>query len=154
MQNLFYNYQKLDTPSSFRLLQIERPPDDTNAPCHYSLIQTTLDQAPPYETLSYVWGTTDQSEMVTLRNGKFLRITKLLKEALPFVERQCSTGYLWIDQICIDQDDRNERGQQVKLMGQIYSSCSRVLAAAVVVTLRSPGCLQHLQLHLVGVNVS
>jgi hypothetical protein len=127
MQNLFYNYQRLDTPSSFRLLQIERPPDDTNAPCHYSLIQTTFDQAPPYETLSYVWGTTDRSEMVTLRNGKFLRITKLLKEALAFVERQCSTGYLWIDQICIDQDDRNERGHQVKLMGQIYTSCSRVL---------------------------
>ncbi|KAH7359798.1 heterokaryon incompatibility protein-domain-containing protein [Pyrenochaeta sp. MPI-SDFR-AT-0127] len=65
--------------------------------------------------------------MVKLRDGKFLRITKLLKEALVFVERQCATGYLWIDQICIDQDDRNERGEQVKVMGQIYSSCSRVL---------------------------
>ncbi|CAO2654492.1 Nn.00g112250.m01.CDS01 [Neocucurbitaria sp. VM-36] len=125
--NLFYNYQKLETLASFRLLQIERPPDDTNSPCHYSLIQTTLDQAPPYETLSYVWGTTDRDEIVTLRNGKFLRITKLLEESLAFVERQCSTGYLWIDQICIDQDDRSERGQQVKLMGQIYASCTRVL---------------------------
>jgi len=126
MQNLFFNYQRLDTPSSFRLLQIERP-DDTNAPCHYSLIQTTFDQAPLYETLSYVWGTSDRGEMMTLRNGKFLRITRLLKEALAFVEKQCSTGYLWIDQICIDQDDMNERGHQVKLMGQIYTSCSRVL---------------------------
>lgn len=65
--------------------------------------------------------------MVTLKNGKFLRITKLLKEALAFVERQCLTGYLWIDQICIDQDDMNERSHQVKLMGQIYTSCTRVL---------------------------
>jgi hypothetical protein len=64
---------------------------------------------------------------VKLKDGKFLRITKLLKEALAFVERQCATGYLWIDQICIDQDDRNERGDQVKVMGHIYSSCSRVL---------------------------
>ncbi|ORX99212.1 heterokaryon incompatibility protein-domain-containing protein [Clohesyomyces aquaticus] len=125
--NLFFNYERLDTPSSFRLLQIKRPPDDTDAPCHYSLFQTTLDQAPRYETLSYVWGTTDQSEMVKLIDGKILRVTKPLKEALPFVERQCSTGYLWIDQICIDQDDRNERSHQVKLMGQIYTSCSRVL---------------------------
>lgn len=101
MQNLFFNYERLDTPSSFRLLQIERPADNTNAQCHYSLIQTTFDQAPRYETLSYVWGTTDRSEMVTIRNGKFLRITKLLKEALPFVERQCSSGYLWIDQILL-----------------------------------------------------
>lgn len=91
------------------------------------MIETTFDQAPAYETLSYVWGTTDRNKTVPLRNGKLLRITKLLKEALPFVETQCSTGYLWIDQICIDQDDRSERGQQVKLMGQIYTSCCRVL---------------------------
>lgn len=91
------------------------------------MIETTFDQAPAYETLSYVWGTTDRDETVPLRNGKLLRITRLLKEALPFVGTQCSTGYLWIDQICIDQDDRSERGQQVKLMGQIYSSCYRVL---------------------------
>lgn len=110
-------------------MQIELPPDDTNAPCHYSLIQTAFDQAPPYETLSYVWGSDDRNGTVTLKNGKFLPITEPLKEALAFVERQCltGTGYLWVDQICIDQDDRNERSQQVKLMGQIYTSCSRVL---------------------------
>jgi hypothetical protein len=129
MQNLFYAYQKLDTPSSFRLLHIERPgsSNDTKAAQLYSLTQTTFDQAPPYETLSYVWGTSDRDELVKLRDGKLLRITKPLKDALAFVVRQCGTGHLWIDQICIDQDDRIERGNQVKIMGQIYSSCSRVL---------------------------
>lgn len=62
-----------------------------------------------------------------LEDGKLLRITGPLKEALPFVEKQCLTGYLWIDQICIDQDDRSERGHQVKLMGQIYTLCSCVI---------------------------
>jgi hypothetical protein len=129
MQNLFYAYQKLDTASSFRLLHIERPgpSDDAKAEWVYSLTQTTFDQAPPYETLSYVWGTSDRDELVKLRDGKLLRITKPLKDALAFVVRQCGTGHLWIDQICIDQDDRIERGNQVKIMGQIYSSCSRVL---------------------------
>ena len=94
---------------------------------HYSIIQTTLEQAPAYETLSYVWGTNHQDQIVTLKDGKFLRITRPLKEALPLVEKQCKTGYLWIDQICIDQDDMIERGHQVKLMGQIYTKCSRVL---------------------------
>ena len=125
MQNR-YKYQRLDTPSSFRLLRIEQP-DDTNPLCHYSLIQTTLDQARPYEALSYVWGKGGRSETLKLKDGKLLSITELLKEALPSVERQRSTEYLWIDQICIDQDDRIERVHQVKLMGQIYTSCSRVL---------------------------
>ncbi|KAH7071787.1 heterokaryon incompatibility protein-domain-containing protein [Paraphoma chrysanthemicola] len=128
--NLFYNFGKLDPPSSFRLLHIIRRPDDAdvgNASCDYELIQTTFDQAQPYETLSYVWGTNERSETVTLRDGKLLRITKPLKEALAFVLQQCATAYLWIDQICIDQDDRVERGDQVKIMGRIYSSCSRVL---------------------------
>jgi hypothetical protein len=129
MQSLFYAYQKLDTPSSFRLLHIERPgpSDDTKAAWVYSLTRTNFDQAPPYETLSYVWGTTDRSELVKLRDGKLLRVTKPLKDALSFVVEQGATGHLWIDQICIDQDDRIERGNQVKIMGQIYSSCSRVL---------------------------
>jgi hypothetical protein len=64
---------------------------------------------------------------VTLKDGKLLRITPQLKAALPFAAQQCRSDYLWIDQICIDQDDRDERGDQVKIMGQIYSSCSRVL---------------------------
>jgi len=94
------------------------------------LIKTTIEQAPRYETLSYVWGKDGRSEVLTLKDGKFLSITKLLQDALPFVERECqrfSTRYLWVDQICIDQDDRNERSHQVKLMGQIYTSCFRVL---------------------------
>jgi hypothetical protein len=129
MQSLLYAYQKLDIPSSFRLLRIERPEtcDDTKTAWVYSLTQTTFEQSPPYETLSYVWGTTDRSELVRLRDGKLLRITKPLKDALAFVVRQCTTGHVWIDQICIDQDDRIERANQVKIMGQIYSSCSRVL---------------------------
>jgi hypothetical protein len=47
--------------------------------------------------------------------------------ALPHIARECRTGYIWIDQICINQSDIKERGQQLTLMGQIYSSCSVVL---------------------------
>ncbi|OAG04395.1 HET-domain-containing protein [Paraphaeosphaeria sporulosa] len=115
------------TCSARGTLDVEGSPELGDVPCYYSLIESTLDQAPHYEALSYVWGTSDRNETITLNDGKLLYITKPLKEALAFVERQCSTGYLWIDQICIDQDDMSERGHQVKLMGQIYTSCHRVL---------------------------
>lgn len=35
---------------------------------------------------------------------------------------------LWIDALCIDQDDHEERSAQVKMMRQIYSQCSKCLA--------------------------
>lgn len=126
-QNLFYKYQKLATPLSFRLLRIECRAEDEDEVGRYSLVETSFEDAPSYEALSYVWGSTERSETVALADGKFLRVTKLLKAALAFVEVQCATGYLWIDQVCIDQDDTIERGEQVKIMGQIYSSCERVM---------------------------
>jgi hypothetical protein len=108
------------------------------------LIQTTFEEAPRYETLSYVWGTSKRNNKVVLEDGKILCVTRPLKEALALVAQQCATGYLWIDQICIDQEDRDERGDQVKIMGQIYSSCSRVLVwLGRVVNLDTDLSLQH-----------
>jgi hypothetical protein len=87
----------------------------------------SLDGIPPYETLSYVWGTSERDAAIELQDKTLLRITGTLHAALPFVVRHCETRYLWIDQICIDQDCLQERGHQVSLMGRIYSGCSCVI---------------------------
>lgn len=34
---------------------------------------------------------------------------------------------MWIDAICIDQDDIAHKGHQVSMMGEIYSHASRVI---------------------------
>jgi hypothetical protein len=87
----------------------------------------SLDGIPPYETLSYVWGTSERNATIELQDKTLLRITGTLHAALPFVVRHCETRYLWIDQICIDQEYLQERGHQVSLMGRIYSGCSCVI---------------------------
>ena len=38
---------------------------------------------------------------------------------------QIRTRFLWIDQLCIDQANLEEKKQQVQLMSRIYSECSR-----------------------------
>lgn len=35
---------------------------------------------------------------------------------------------MWIDQICIDQDDMKERSHQVKMMAPVYKGAQRVIA--------------------------
>jgi len=37
------------------------------------------------------------------------------------------TGYLWIDQLCINQDDHEERSVQVAMMSQIYRNAAWLL---------------------------
>jgi hypothetical protein len=80
-----------------------------------------------YETLSYVWGTTDRSTTIALHDDTLLRVTPTLEAALPHIIQTSVTEYIWIDQICINQDDVEEKTHQVVIMGQIYSMCFCVL---------------------------
>ena len=57
-----------------------------------------------------------------------VHITKTLHCALQYLRWQHNERYLWIDQICINQDDIKERGSQVQLMREIYSGATCVLA--------------------------
>ncbi|RKF56433.1 Heterokaryon incompatibility protein 6, OR allele, partial [Erysiphe neolycopersici] len=84
----------------------------------------TVDES--YEALSYVWG--DQTRKVTIQcNDAELRITKSLYEALRQLRYQDRRRFLWVDAICINQDDLDERGQQVSLMKNIFPMASKVL---------------------------
>lgn len=130
-QRPHYIYKPLESASSIRLLAIEVNPrcdPETDYPSPlYSLIYTTTECAPHYDTLSYVWGTSNRSRVLDLKDGTLLHITKTLEKALPYIARHCEARYIWIDQICIHQDDLQERSQQVSIMGDIYRNCQCVL---------------------------
>ncbi len=49
-----------------------------------------------------------------------LPVTPQLYAALKRLRRETKSRYLWVDQICIDQTNNNERSQQVLLMDKIY----------------------------------
>ncbi|KAH7083557.1 heterokaryon incompatibility protein-domain-containing protein [Paraphoma chrysanthemicola] len=124
-----YRYRKLEGHDYFRLLKISttRSYISGSLQYHYSLVHTRKDDAPRYETLSYVWGTTVQDAKLTLLDGTFVRITQVLEVVLPKLVHHCETEYVWIDQICIDQNNVEERGHQISIMGNIYSNCVQVI---------------------------
>jgi hypothetical protein len=91
----------------------------------------------PYEAVSYVWGGLPTESMVV--DGASVAITANLKSALeafrPRPPRSTFNGprrprlrRLWVDSVCINQDDMSERMSQVELMGRIFGGASRVLA--------------------------
>ncbi|KAH7067668.1 heterokaryon incompatibility protein-domain-containing protein [Paraphoma chrysanthemicola] len=124
-----YQYKRLEAHDSFRLLKISTTSSGTSSSLeyHYSLIHTTLNDAPTYETLSYVWGTTKQDVYLTLVDRSSLLITDTLADILPRIAHHCDTEYIWIDQVCIDQQNLEERGHQVSVMGSIYFNCAQVI---------------------------
>ncbi|KAF2269000.1 HET-domain-containing protein, partial [Lojkania enalia] len=100
----------------------------SNADPTYNLIETSLDSAPPYETVSYVWGREqDRSQALTFASSQTVHVTPTLQHTLSHLYSRCQTGYLWLDQICIDQSNILECNQQVGLMGEVYSKAQRVL---------------------------
>ncbi|KAF5529068.1 het-6-heterokaryon incompatibility [Fusarium mexicanum] len=83
--------------------------------------------------LSYVWGARENPATILLNNQPF-SITRNLYNALYQYRRHAFHGYnsdkamLWVDAICINQNDQVEKSIQVPRMSEIYGQCERVLA--------------------------
>ncbi|KAL5313474.1 hypothetical protein ACEPPN_019207 [Leptodophora sp. 'Broadleaf-Isolate-01'] len=79
-----------------------------------------------YEALSYTWGDGVVGPTIEL-NGKSFRVTENLERCLQHIRQKDRTRYLWVDAVCINQEDVNERNAQVRQMGNIYASAAGVV---------------------------
>src|SRR5450432_926340 len=98
-----YSYDPLIGPRDIRIIRFLR----SNPPA-WTLIQINLNKAPPYVALSYTWGT-NVAEHVIHIDGQKLTVSKNLHAAL--MALRLSRQFLWIDAICINQQDLVERSQ-------------------------------------------
>lgn len=78
-----------------------------------------------YIALSYVWGSGENSSTIDV-NGLALTITHNLDRCLRQLRQRETVVSLWVDSVCINQDDISEKNQQVALMSCIYSNAQRV----------------------------
>jgi hypothetical protein len=126
MDNAF-DYEPLVGINSTRVLSL-LPSASLSDPIDVRLFEVDLSHNPPFEALSYAWG--DGRTKVAINcSGKELHVTRNCDTALRHLRLPNTTRTLWVDAICIDQREESiaERNQQVKIMGDIYSSASRVL---------------------------
>lgn len=80
----------------------------------------------PYEALSYVWGSSDETQSILIDN-QYLRVTLNLHTALLRLRDRDIPRILWVDAICINQVDDQEKEHQILSMAKIYAKASRVL---------------------------
>lgn len=122
-----YQYQRLNhSGQQIRLLNLRLFEDAQ--PDHFPLLLETFDieSAPTYVALSYTWGSPTPIHKIAI--GKtYLPAGPTLQSF--FFALSCSkkakykrpTGHIWIDQLCIDQQNAAERNNQVGMMSEIYS---------------------------------
>jgi hypothetical protein len=119
-----YQYEELDSSiQEIRLIKLTKHPI-TGISC--SLERFPLEIAPKYEAISYTWGSSTKGHLVSLGRS-WLPITRNVYKILQDRGSYFRTRWLWIDAVCINQDDNVEKGIQVNIMGDIYQSAERVL---------------------------
>ncbi|TVY32068.1 Heterokaryon incompatibility protein 6,OR allele [Lachnellula subtilissima] len=81
----------------------------------------SLIEKPSYLALSYVWGTFASPENTISCGTDSIKITSNCWSALWHIRKAFGQVTIWVDSICINQDDDEEKASQIPLMGDIYT---------------------------------
>lgn len=134
-----YQYQPLASTNAVRVAALE-PAETTQAALRCSIIQYSrtvelarADNSRHYSAVSYAWGAPDFSRVLVCASDdaqsgseSYLSITPHVDALLRHLRKPSKRVYLWIDALCLNQQDGAEKGQQVPLMGQIYRDAKKV----------------------------
>jgi hypothetical protein len=117
-------------PDSIRLLRLIPHDNETTEEIQCELFEYALQDPSKgthlYEALSYTWDGSDKPRSISI-NEQNLAVTENLYTALLRLRDRSFERILWIDAICINQENLKEQSQQVQLMAKIYSKATRVL---------------------------
>lgn len=150
-----YGYESLTSTDEIRVLELSK--GKAEDPLHGTLTSRRLQNFAAYEALSYTWASHDGGEPL---NGAFWRdmiylgpswdtflLTRNCYKALHRLRYPDRTRVLWVDSICINQENQGERSHQVWLMQKIYKNALSVVvylgdedadSSVALETLRSP----------------
>ena len=111
-------------PSEIRLLSVSLESPDLR-------LQTErqhIDSEAHFDAISYVWGSASASARVICNDAK-LEVTPTALEMLKYLpfHRPHPSRLIWIDAICINQRDAQEKAEQIPLMSRIYSRAKSVV---------------------------
>lgn len=112
--------------NQMRLMHLH-PSREFDAPICATLHTSNFSDEPVYKALSYAWGNPHLTSNITV-NGKDFPATINLVSALRHLREEQAGKVLWIDAVCINQLNVEERNRQVQMMARIYKSAEEVVA--------------------------
>lgn len=121
----YFNYSSLlRAPLSVRLCRLHRGLPGSPIRCDLSE-HILIDAKNNYDALSYAWNS-DSAPRWILLNGKKFKIQESLMGALQSLRQVDDDMVLWVDALCINQADDQEKKYQVPLMDQVYLNAAMV----------------------------
>lgn len=118
-------YKSLVLQEDIRLLFLHKGSGSDPLVC--KLLHAEFARRPFYEAVSYTWGSECDPKPLTVNDSR-VHIRSNLWDALWHLRKEDRGRILWVDALCINQEDVQERNHQVALMSQIYTNAIDVLA--------------------------
>jgi hypothetical protein len=119
-------YHELDTlKRQFRLLRLCNP-DPECIKCELKTFSLTGDDLSPWKALSYRWGD-DEPNFVIHLNDEAITIRKNLHKIMTQMATEGRRDWIFIDALCINQENEAEKPGQVELMGELYRQADEVV---------------------------
>jgi hypothetical protein len=107
-----------------RLLTLASGLPNTRIQCFLEVV--SLDRIGTYDGLFYTWGVEISNIDISLKNHS-MPVTRNLYQALEALRLTTHPRKLWVDALCINQADLEERASQVNIMRQIYKEAKKVI---------------------------
>lgn len=133
-QNLYGDLLLNHQSREIRVLVLCGGHEDSLVECSMKIISLD-DRAASFNALSYAWGDMNDTTTITV-NRIPVTVTKSLARGLQALRRSTVSHAqifdqppltIWVDAVCINQQDLLERKQQVQIMGDVYSSARNVI---------------------------
>jgi Heterokaryon incompatibility protein (HET) len=119
-----YSYTSLGL-GEIRILEIDRNPETQEIECR--LRHTKLVEAGLYDAISYTWGKEKPTHGLIIDSCKWISVRSNAYELLQDRATTTGTRRLWIDCLCINQEDLAEKEVQIPMMAEIYKNAKRTI---------------------------
>ncbi|KAI1270831.1 HET-domain-containing protein [Xylaria sp. FL0933] len=123
-------YKPLPGDQSIRMLVLEPGRENDSLKGTFDVIGIDSPDFGSHETLSYVWGTLAGDSRIFIHSGgteQAVTVTPNLYQALQRLRLSDRKRSIWVDQICIDQQNFRERSHQIQFMNRLYKHAGHVL---------------------------
>ncbi|KAI1382476.1 heterokaryon incompatibility protein-domain-containing protein [Hypoxylon crocopeplum] len=111
-------------PPQFRLVELF--PTSEGGDINIRFHAYSLDTAPPFEALSYIWGNPDPRPEAYC-DGHPIRVTRNLHNFLLALAGEGARLWLWIDELCINQEDSEEKMKTIQMIPSMFRHARRTM---------------------------
>jgi hypothetical protein len=128
-----YEYGWIDAKTEIRILVLQ-PAEEFSDPLEATMMKRKMvhlvghccdEPLPIYQAVSYCWGQPLFS-LFLICDGRCMPITPTVDSMLRCLRKRDVPRNLWIDALCIDQNNNDEKAKQVRNMGKIYGDAEKV----------------------------